>query len=407
MYREGEHLMVQLQDVPVERVDGDTVFVRTPAGVLLPVAEHPRVQVYRRTPADGVPLPGDVWRDRSGVLYFARQAGYDSVVLVPQNAAGHEVWLSVHTSAGPIELVWRAGTQPAPTAAAEPTPVEVDERAERIAGLRELADWLEARPSVPFGPYDADIQVHLDNVRHMKGKAEPEIFAELARIAEVMGVDADLRDEPGAMHPRAVKKFRGGAKFELLYVTKAYRRGYQPDPEDVTQAEEVAGSDEEPGPATAPVADPHTQVRGWVGEPGECGVECSCGVAFDGFDTLGEAEALRALHAEAEATAPADETHPAGPADAAHDPRAAAVLGDSRLQDRPGAPSDADHDKSEPAVWVAVVRRGIAYHDPAGQDGQTVCHRSMSDGLLVAPAAIITAGGKPCDLCYPTPAVTS
>lgn len=33
----------------------------------------------------------------------------------------------------------------------------------------------------------------------------------------------------------------------------------------------------------------HEHVAGWGGVPGECGVECACGVTFDGFDTLASA----------------------------------------------------------------------------------------------------------------------
>jgi hypothetical protein len=34
----------------------------------------------------------------------------------------------------------------------------------------------------------------------------------------------------------------------------------------------------------------------WGGMPGECGAECSCGLAFDGFDRLGEAVNLVDRH---------------------------------------------------------------------------------------------------------------
>jgi len=48
----------------------------------------------------------------------------------------------------------------------------------------------------------------------------------------------------------------------------------------------------------------HFQVSGWGGVPGECGVECACGVTYDGFDTLAEAYELLALHtAQAEPVA--------------------------------------------------------------------------------------------------------
>lgn len=41
----------------------------------------------------------------------------------------------------------------------------------------------------------------------------------------------------------------------------------------------------------------HFQVAGWTGDrPGDCGVECSCGTKFDGFDTIGEASVLLQQH---------------------------------------------------------------------------------------------------------------
>lgn len=52
---------------------------------------------------------------------------------------------------------------------------------------------------------------------------------------------------------------------------------------------------------TAPVAQ-HVEAGGWKGAgPGGCGVECSCGVTFDGFDSLDEAAEQLALHIEASA----------------------------------------------------------------------------------------------------------
>lgn len=40
----------------------------------------------------------------------------------------------------------------------------------------------------------------------------------------------------------------------------------------------------------------HEQENGWSGPNGDCGVSCTCGVMFDGFDTIGEALALLDLH---------------------------------------------------------------------------------------------------------------
>jgi hypothetical protein len=48
----------------------------------------------------------------------------------------------------------------------------------------------------------------------------------------------------------------------------------------------------------APVAE-HYEARGWKGEgdgTGTCGVQCACGVTYDGFDSLAEASTFLALH---------------------------------------------------------------------------------------------------------------
>lgn len=50
---------------------------------------------------------------------------------------------------------------------------------------------------------------------------------------------------------------------------------------------------------TATVGIEHMQVAGWGGVPGECGVECACGVTYDNFDTIAEASELLDQHIEA------------------------------------------------------------------------------------------------------------
>ena len=49
----------------------------------------------------------------------------------------------------------------------------------------------------------------------------------------------------------------------------------------------------------------HRLTSAWGGVRGECGVSCECGVTFDGFDTIAEAEALLDNHIEQAAV-----THP-------------------------------------------------------------------------------------------------
>lgn len=50
----------------------------------------------------------------------------------------------------------------------------------------------------------------------------------------------------------------------------------------------------------------HFETRGWNGGPGNCGVECACGIGFGGFDSLTEAGAVLDEHI-AESNDPRDE----------------------------------------------------------------------------------------------------
>jgi hypothetical protein len=68
----------------------------------------------------------------------------------------------------------------------QPTP---SHRTTAIAGLRALADFLETRPEVPLGSYVSDA----------------EKIAEVRRIAEVLGVDAQIwEDGTGIVAPYQV-----------------------------------------------------------------------------------------------------------------------------------------------------------------------------------------------------------
>lgn len=52
-----------------------------------------------------------------------------------------------------------------------------------------------------------------------------------------------------------------------------------------------------PEPATPKPIAKHYETGGWKGdEPGSCGLECACGVTFDGFDSLAEAAEVMAHH---------------------------------------------------------------------------------------------------------------
>lgn len=66
---------------------------------------------------------------------------------------------------------------------------------------------------------------------------------------------------------------------------------------------------------------PHHESGGWKGTgPGSCGVECACGVVFDGFDTLVAAAEQLARHIEAATAGPkADHRTCVDPGDQEHD----------------------------------------------------------------------------------------
>lgn len=79
---------------------------------------------------------------------------------------------------------------------------------------------------------------------------------------------------------------------------RAEARRYAQRPPDCEECDDAGCSacrslpDHEP-----PAVVEHRQVAGWKGdEPGQCGVECSCGLTYDGLDTLAEAIALLAQH---------------------------------------------------------------------------------------------------------------
>lgn len=59
------------------------------------------------------------------------------------------------------------------------------------------------------------------------------------------------------------------------------------------QAEILTGA----RPVAASETPAHYETRGWKGDtPGSCGVECACGLGYDGFDSLAEAQKLLAVH---------------------------------------------------------------------------------------------------------------
>jgi hypothetical protein len=85
-----------------------------------------------------------------------------------------------------------------------------------IAGLRELADFLNRNPEVP-APWRADLIVF-----PLEG-SDAEMFAEIDAIAEQIGVTASDADSP-AGHYSAVRSF-GPVHYRAVAIPHAARRG--------------------------------------------------------------------------------------------------------------------------------------------------------------------------------------
>lgn len=84
-----------------------------------------------------------------------------------------------------------------------------------IAGLRELADWLEAHPDVelPLIPPEISVFVHEeeDNAGH----------AAVKRLAAAIGAAA-VDDRLNSL--RAQVTFSGGVAYEVIYIKRQFRR---------------------------------------------------------------------------------------------------------------------------------------------------------------------------------------
>lgn len=82
-----------------------------------------------------------------------------------------------------------------------PTPTELarQRRAQSIAGLRAMADFLEARPDIP-GPYMVRVQHSVTDeydppTFQIVRKTDAEKIAEVRRIAALLGVQARIYDD--------------------------------------------------------------------------------------------------------------------------------------------------------------------------------------------------------------------
>ena len=222
------------------------------------------------------------------------------------------------------------------------------ERAQKIADIRALADYLEVNTWLPM-PREGTFYNYVDGVP--RDDHGPEGMAEMRRIAEVWRVKLN---EYATNFTKVALQFG-----EVTYELRCFHKGGRPaepaptadplglaytraddepdDPTpvsparvpmhnggmtddglvDETPAEPVAcppwcGVDgpkcASPVHAAEPVAE-HEISTAWKGdEPGECGVECKCGVTYDGFDSLAEAETHLLRHIANPEPEPVDAT---------------------------------------------------------------------------------------------------
>lgn len=180
-----------------------------------------------------------------------------------------------------------------------------DERAETIAGLRELLDFLEAHPVIPLGT------IHPSGYtcypRNREGQNVAGGLAELRAIGEAIG------EELFCLVPDHVyvtgPTFRGGVQFDAvvcgagdLFRQQNETAAGAADKADTAPAvggEAIRGADPSvPGPTTPGAGDTpktlqtveHYHTGGTVGGIYDTSAaECACGVEFAGFDTYAEA----------------------------------------------------------------------------------------------------------------------
>lgn len=131
------------------------------------IVDTQRAEVTRRAPVEWPPQPADVWRDKDGDAWVALGDFEGGVVMARVADRIGAIWSEpdeVLDSFGPMRLEYRPGWTPTPRAAAS-EPVEVDKRAEVIAGLRALADLLEQRPDLPTRLYRVGFGVGREGIQ--------------------------------------------------------------------------------------------------------------------------------------------------------------------------------------------------------------------------------------------------
>jgi hypothetical protein len=254
------------------------------------------VDITRVAPIEWPPQPGDVWDDAHGGSWWARPDSEEDLTLQSEKGGSdYPDW--VLQSYGPMRLAFRRGWSPAPAPTAD-EPGQVDERAEAIAGLRALADWLEANPDLPINTTSATMQVF------PRGQTYGDEAGEIAALRTIGAlIGAELKQN--GPHVDVVRAFAGGIRYEAVVCNVQladHALETAVSVPDITLADGAshAGS-RSSGDASA--ADPvsatsgdgaavaHYHAGGAAGGPGENEAECACGVTFAGFDTHAKAVA--------------------------------------------------------------------------------------------------------------------
>jgi hypothetical protein len=256
----GELINVTIRGARIESIDTGLAVCSLPGHAWRPTVNlrAAGVDVTRVAPKEWPPRPGDVWEGADGAQFFARagEPGDPGWLAPADREIGSSYPDEILASFGPLRLVYRRGWSPKPAPAAgvdEPEAETLDERAAAIAGLRELADWLDEHPQIPLDSTFTRFVLWPDHWHRKVGDdeaAKAAGLADLLRLAEHIG--ADVRS---STHVYAgPKRFRGGVELELIVCEAAdlYRAQLAAQAEDLTRGGEVAAPVEGPGAATAP-----------------------------------------------------------------------------------------------------------------------------------------------------------
>lgn len=204
-----------------------TVFDINHGGTDFELPHGPNVRIARVAPAEWPPQPADVWRDNAGVAWMALGNLAGGVEMVPAkggpDAGGWQDPIDVLGDFGPMRLEYRPGWTPPGEPTIKPAEPFVDERAEMIAGIRELADLLEQRPNLPFAPWDWPFGPGPDGVKLW---------------AEVLGTTPEARAVADGIHWTA-DGMLSGLRLHAYWIDKTGAGLNAPMPSDEEIAAEI------------------------------------------------------------------------------------------------------------------------------------------------------------------------